>query len=69
MPATYTYNDGIDDAKAAVVRAWEAESDPEKYMKIMLDIVGRLEKLRRPNRRKRPRRDRATAVSEETNGR
>lgn len=56
MPATYTYNDALDDAKSAVVQAWEAgfdESAPEKHMKIVLDIVGRLEKMKRPSRRKR----------------
>lgn len=58
MPATYTYNDALEDAKRTVMHAWEdgfEEGDPEKHMKIVLDIVGRLEKLKRPSRRKRSR--------------
>ncbi len=56
MPATYTYNDAIDDAKVAAMKAWQdefSENEPEKYMKLVLSIVGRLEKLKRPSRRKR----------------
>ena len=56
MPATYTYNDGIEDAKGAVVQAWDAGFDadaPEKQMKLMMDIVGRLDGLKRRERRKR----------------
>lgn len=58
MPATYTYNDAIDDAKRAVMRAWEekfAATEPEKYMSIVLEIVGRLDRMKRPSRRKRSR--------------
>lgn len=57
MPATYTYNDAIDDAKMALMEAWEekfSEAEPEKYMPIILNIVGRLEQLKRPSRRRRP---------------
>jgi predicted RNA polymerase sigma factor len=54
MPAAYTYNDAIEDAKSAVVRAWENAGEPyEPHMKLVLEIVGRLENLKRPSRRKR----------------
>lgn len=56
MPATYTYNDALEDAKSAAMRAWEdkfSADEPERFMKIILDIVGRIDELKRPSRRKR----------------
>ena len=54
MPATYTYNDAIEDAKGVVAHAWEDAGEPhEVHMNLMLEIVGRLDKLKRPSRRKR----------------
>lgn len=56
MPATYTYNDAIEDAKGVVAKAWaESSEHPEIHMKLMLDIIGRLGKLKRQSRRKRSR--------------
>jgi hypothetical protein len=55
MPATYTYNDALEDAKRCVIKAWEEKFDetvPE-HMDLVLAIVGRLEDLKRPSRRKR----------------
>jgi hypothetical protein len=55
MPATYTYNDALEDAKRCVMQAWEEKFDetvPE-HMDLVLAIMGRLERLKRPSRRKR----------------
>ena len=55
MPATYTYNDAIEDAKRCVVKAWEEKFDetaPE-HMNLVLAIIGRLDDLKRGTRRKR----------------
>ena len=54
MPATYTYNDAIEDAQSVVVKAWEEQPDPAIQMTLMLSIVGRLENLKRSSRRRRP---------------
>lgn len=51
MAATYTYNDGIEHAKLAVAGAWE-ESGDETYMNLVLSIMGKLERLKRPTRRR-----------------
>jgi hypothetical protein len=56
VPATYTYNDGIEDAKRELVDEWKhafSETEPEKHMRFVLDLIGRLERLKRPSRRKR----------------
>jgi hypothetical protein len=55
MPATYTYNGALEDAKRCVMQAWEEKFDetvPE-HMDLVLAIVGRLDGLKRPSRRKR----------------
>lgn len=54
MPATYTYNDGIEDAKREIVRAWEQAGEPfQAHMEMVLDLMSRLDRLKRPSRRKR----------------
>jgi hypothetical protein len=57
MPATYTYNDAIENAKSVVVKAWEEvfTGKDDAHMKLILSIVGRLDALKRPSRRKRSR--------------
>lgn len=54
MPATYTYNDAIDDAICVLVRHWEAKNQPEDDVKELLKIIGKMADLRRPTRRKKP---------------
>lgn len=54
MPATYTYNDGIEDAKREIVHAWEAAGEPfQAHMEMVLGLMTRLDRLKRPSRRKR----------------
>jgi hypothetical protein len=54
MPATYTYNDAIEDAASAVAHVLdEAGGDPVLRMHILLEVVGRLERLKRTIRRPR----------------
>jgi hypothetical protein len=59
MPATYTYNDGIDDAKAAIVAVVDEVIKPldaaasEHYVLLLLAMGRRLEQLKRPTRAKR----------------
>lgn len=57
MPATYTYNDAIDDARAVVMAAFE-ENGPfdgacsdQAMVDLMVDIGRRLTVLKRPSRR------------------
>lgn len=55
MPATYTYNDALEDAARCVMQALEEKFDetvPEQ-VDLALAIMGRLERLKRPSRRKR----------------
>lgn len=56
MPATYTYNDAIEDAKQCVMKAWEEKFDEataSQHMDLAIAIVGRMDRLKRPLRRKR----------------
>lgn len=53
MPATYTYNDAIEDSKKVVVTAWDEQPYPETHLAVMLSIIGRLDDMKRPSRRKR----------------
>jgi hypothetical protein len=59
MPATYTYNDAIDDAKTVIAHAIQETVAPlddvtaEPYIKLMLALADRLDALKRPSRRKR----------------
>ena len=54
MPATYTYNDGIEDAKREIVRAWEQAGEPfQTHMEMVLGLMSRLDSLKRRPRRKR----------------
>jgi hypothetical protein len=71
MPATYTYNDALKDAKKAILDEWEratSEDEPEKYMRFVLDVIGRLEQLKRPARRKRTKAVEAVIPLGETGG-
>jgi hypothetical protein len=42
MPATYTYNDALEDAVRVVVKAWEETSDYAAQMPFMLNMLIRL---------------------------
>lgn len=54
MPATYTYNEGIEDAKREIVHAWEEAGEPfQAHMAMVLGLMSRLDRLKRPSRRKR----------------
>jgi len=54
MPATYTYNDGIEDAKREIVKAWEEAGEPfQVHMEMVLGLMSRLDRLKRPSRQKR----------------
>ena len=58
MPATYTYNDAIDDARGAVFRAIDVKIKPlderqaKDYIDLMLAIGIELDRLKRPSRRR-----------------
>lgn len=59
MPATYTYNDAIDDAKRAIGDEINHKLVPlndtaaAPYVDLLMDVWRRLERLKRPSRRKR----------------
>lgn len=54
MPATYTYNDAIEDAKREIMQAWEEiGGDLSTHMPLALKLIGRLDALKRPMRQKR----------------
>ncbi len=54
MPASYTYNDGIEDAKREIVHAWEEAGEPfQSHMALVLNLMSRLDSLKRRSRRKR----------------
>lgn len=54
MPATYTYNDGIQDASREIADALDkADGDPVFRMSLLLEVIGRLERLKRPSRQRR----------------
>lgn len=54
MPAIYTYNDGIEDAKREIVHAWNEAGEPfQAHMQMVLGLMSRLDNLKRRPRRKR----------------
>lgn len=56
MPATYTYNNAIDDAKASIFAVIDEvvapldEQDAEPFFALLLTMTSRLEKLKRRER-------------------
>lgn len=56
MPATYTYNNAIDDAKSSIFAVIDEvvaplnEQDAEPFIALLLTMTGRLERLKRRER-------------------
>jgi hypothetical protein len=53
MPATYTYNDAIEDAERELVQAWAATGGEVDMLPLVLNAIGRFDALKRRSRRKR----------------